>query len=90
MIGSPNLIYCFVHLGMLGELPRFFLAPSEVVAAHCSSVHAEWVAAGPEDKRKLRMSTTIRNFWFYDDENGYENDWGILERKLSQLDSPTT
>ena len=82
-IGNPNLVYCFVHLGEAGVLPRFFLVPSEVVADHCSKEHAEWVAASPEGKRELRLSTTIRNFWFYDDANSYENAWDLLERKLA-------
>ena len=82
-MGSPNLVYCFVHLGEVGVLPRFFLVPSEVVADHCSREHAEWVAASPEGKRELRLSTAIRNFWFYDDANSYENAWGLLERKLA-------
>lgn len=82
-IGSPNLVYCFVHLGEVGVLPRFFLVPSEVVAEHCSTEHAEWVAASPEGKRELRLNTAIRNFWFYDDANDYENDWALLEQKLN-------
>jgi hypothetical protein len=82
-IGSPNLVYCFVHLGEPGVLPRFFLVSSEEVAEHCSREHEEWIAAGPEEKREIRLNTSIRNFWFYDDENGYENDWGLLEQKLN-------
>jgi hypothetical protein len=29
------------------------------------------------------LNTTIHTFWFYADENGYENDWGLLEQKLN-------
>ena len=88
-IVSPNLVYCFVHLGEVGVLPRFFLVPSKVVAERCSSDHAEWVAASPEGKREARLNTSIRNFWFYDDENSYENDWALLERKLAPDEWPT-
>jgi hypothetical protein len=87
-IGSPNLVYCFVHLGKVGVLPRFFLVSSEVVAERCSRDHAEWVAASPEGRREVRLNTTIRNFFFYDDENGYENDWTLLERKLEPAEWP--
>ncbi|MCP9916245.1 hypothetical protein [Cyanobium sp. ATX 6F1] len=81
-IGAPNLVYCFVHLGEVGTLPRFFLVPSEVVAEQCSREHREWIAAGPEDRRTTRTDTAIRNFWFYNDENNYENNWEVLRCKL--------
>ncbi|WP_143593610.1 hypothetical protein [Synechococcus sp. 1G10] len=81
-IGAHNLVYCFVHLGTIGTLPRFFLVPSEVVAEDCSREHSDWISAGPEEKRTIRTDTTIRNFWFYDDDNDYENNWELLKQKL--------
>jgi hypothetical protein len=77
-------VYCFVHLGELGSLPRFFLVPSEVVSEQCSREHSEWVAAAPAEKKERRLDTSIRNFWFYDDQSSdYEARWDLLAQKLN-------
>ena len=35
-------------------------------------------------ENKRRLNTVMRNFWFYNDVNSYEDNWDLLAQKLGQ------
>ena len=75
-IKDENLIYCFVHISDADELPKFFLVPSIDVANQVRDGHASWLR---NNKGKVK-DNPMRNFRIeMDDQNGYENNWGIFQ-----------
>lgn len=80
---ANNLVYCFVFLNRVDEMPRFFLVPSEVVAEYLTKEHAYWLA---QPHKKKVKSTNIRAFRISLDATShglpaalYENKWELLD-----------
>lgn len=82
---EANLVYCFVHLGQSLKETRCFLFLSEYVAHLISTEHAEWAAAGKDEgTRAKQKATSLRQFWFYEDEAAaaHEDAWHLLKSAM--------
>jgi hypothetical protein len=49
-IFEKNLFYCFVNISKGGNVFRFFIVPSKVVANYVQSQHAYWLKKTPKGK----------------------------------------
>lgn len=72
---SPTLFYVLVNLGVLGDLPKFHVVPSKVVARAVRESHAAWRRkprrdGGEHGDSSLRV--------FYDIEGKYLDTWELL------------
>lgn len=72
---ADNLVYVFVNLKGLKELPDYHIVPSALVAEYCKRTHAEWLAK-PGRKGQLHNDGKIRNF--DDHSETYLSRWEIL------------
>jgi len=71
---DPNMLYCFVKLRGLDELPLFFVVRSQVVADYVKWQHEHWLSG--DEKRK---DTSMRKFRIpTEDPECYQNNWGHL------------
>lgn len=57
-ITRPNLWYCFVLITESTKITRFFIVPSEVVAAYVRAEHQLWL----KEENKIHNATPMRNF----------------------------
>ena len=75
-IDDENLIYCFVYLFDINELPKFFLVTSNFVAKYVKNQHEKWLATRPDPKKS---DTNMRKFRIKVSENeDFENNWDIF------------
>jgi hypothetical protein len=85
-VRDPSLFYCFVALKGVGELPRFFVAPSAYVAAYVREQHQFWLRT----QKSPGAPTSIRRFRIEEsDPLHFEGNFGLLEGKeipSNQLD----
>ncbi|MBK9002189.1 MAG: aspartate ammonia-lyase [Myxococcales bacterium] len=76
---SPTLFYVLVNLGGLGELPKFHIVPSKVVAKAVRESHEAW-------RRKPRRDGTAHKDnslrVFYDVDGKFLDRWDLLGLKL--------
>jgi hypothetical protein len=71
-----KLIYCFVYIENVTELPKFFLVPSKEVARYVKWEHNHWL----KSRKNEVQSTTMRNFRIeVNDPKGYCNNWEIFK-----------
>lgn len=75
-ISDPRLFYCLVHLEGIGQMPRFFIVPSEYVAVYVREQHLHW-----ERSRNYEVAkTAMRKFRIaVSDPLGFENNWKVFE-----------
>ena len=73
---ADNLFYVFVNLKGLNELPDFHIVPSKIVAEHCKTTHAEWLAA-PGRKGQKHNDSTMRKY--ADPDGQYLGRWDLLD-----------
>ncbi len=84
---DPNLFYCFVQLGALNELPKFFIVPSREVAGGIKKQHWQWLAS----KGRTKDVTTMRCFRIpIDDPNHYQDNWGVFQPVLGETESSSS
>lgn len=74
-IAESNLIYCFVYIESVEQLPIFFLVPSQEVAEYVKWQHEYWLstrekAVKDSDMRKFRIAI--------DDPNQFRDNWEIF------------
>jgi hypothetical protein len=74
---ADNLIYCFVHISDLQNLPKFYLVHSKIVSKYVKDSHQFWLdlrgdKVKDSDMRKFRIEIN--------GPNNYENNWGLLEK----------
>ena len=75
---DPRLFYCFVALQGLDQLPRFFVVPSEYVAAYVRQQHAYWLST----RVKPVAETSMRRFRIpMSDPLGFEGNWSVFADK---------
>lgn len=78
-ISEENLLYIFVNLNGLGELPDFYLVSSEEVAKSVRDGHENWLST-PGKKGQARTDTPMRMFL---SDGTHKNNWTLLENILS-------
>lgn len=80
-IKDERLFYCFVHLGRVDQLPRFFIVPSKDVASYVKRQHRKWMAyRGSDDE-----ITPMRRFRIpMDDPKRYLNNWMVFKKSSNQ------
>ena len=73
---DPNLIYCFVYLAGLDQLPKFFIVPSRKVAEYMKKQHKKWLNA---PHKKPVKDTEKRMFRIEEsDPSRYEDNWELF------------
>lgn len=72
---SPTLFYVLVNLGVLGELPKFHVVPSKVVARAVRESHAAWRGTPRRDGSEHGESS-LRVF--HDRKGAYLDRWELL------------
>ena len=73
-IVDENLVYCFIKLLDVGQLPLFFLVDSHSVAKYVKWQHEYWLST--DSKRK---DSDMRQFRIpVEDPEGYQNNWKLL------------
>lgn len=80
-IAEDNLVYVFVNLKELNELPDFHVVPSKIVAQQVKEGHAQWLRT-PGKKGQKHKDTSMR--MFVDSKDKFKNSWNILEELLSE------
>ena len=80
-IRDDRLFYCFVCLGAIDELPKFFIVPSKHVASYVRKQHKQWLAS-----REAKVEvTTMRRFRIeVTDPNGYQDNWKVFGKSSNQ------
>lgn len=74
-VPTGDLIYCFVMLGRLDELPKFFLVPAAEVAQYVRWEHREWLKA-----KDGRNENTMRVFRIEEhDPKSYRDHWTLFD-----------
>ena len=73
---SNNHFYVLVALGELNKRSDFYIVPSEVVAGHVSSNHANWLKGKKRDGTS-RKDSSIRKF--SDHEDRYLEAWHLRD-----------
>ncbi len=76
---APTLFYVLVNLGALGELPKFHVVPSKIVAKAVRQLHAAWLRKPRRDGSEHENSS-LRVF--YDVEGKFLDKWDLLGLKL--------
>ena len=77
---SPDLLFLFVDLGHIDEIPDFYIVPSGIVADYCKSKTADWINATSGEQKQKREKLAMRKF--RDKENKYLNRWDFLGLKI--------
>ena len=72
---SDSLFYVFVNLNGTAAQPTYHVVPSKIVADHCRTSHAEWLAT-PGRKGQIHNDSDMRNFADHHDK--YLNAWHLL------------
>ncbi len=71
-----NLVYCFIKLRNVSELPLFFIVPSKDVAEYVRWQHQYWLATN-----KSLKDSSMRQFRIpVEDPEKYEGNWALLEK----------
>lgn len=85
-IRDDNLLYCFVCLGDINEMPKFFIVPSKDVATYVRWQHRFWLKS-----RGMKTDvTTMRRFRIpIHDPEGYLNNWKAFGNPSNQAVHPT-
>ena len=74
-IVDTNLIYCFVYIENVNQLPLFFLVPSNRVARYVKQQHEYWLST----RTKSVKDTSMRKFRIeVDDPDNYRDNWEIF------------
>lgn len=72
---DSNLIYCFIKLREVTELPQFFIVPSKDVAEYVRWQHQYWLSTN-----ESRMDSNMRQFRIpVEDPKRYEGNWALFE-----------
>ncbi len=72
---DPNLVYCFIKLREVTELPQFFIVPSKDVAEYVRWQHQYWLSTN-----KSRIDSNMRQFRIpVEDPKRYEGNWALFE-----------
>lgn len=77
---SDNLIYIFVNLNDVNDMPSYYIVSSKDVAEYIKLNHQNWLAS-PNKKGGEHKDNPIRKF--SDFEGVYHNNWDIIKEKLS-------
>ncbi len=73
-IKDPNMLYCFVKLRGIDELPLFFIVQSKVVAEYVKWQHEHWLSSGEN-----RKDTSMRKFRIpVEDPDKHQNNWNLF------------
>ena len=73
---SPDYFYVFVTFKELKKRARFYIVPSEIVAATISKNHRAWLKGTKKDGEQ-RKDTPMRRFRISEN-SGYEDAWGTM------------
>jgi hypothetical protein len=76
---EDNLVYIFVNLKELNELPEYYIVQSKIVADQIKNSHKKWLLQ-PGKKVQLHKDTPMRKFRDKNDE--YKDRWEIIEKLL--------
>jgi len=79
-LSEDNLVYVFVNLKELNELPDFYVVSSKEVAQHVKDGHRQWLDT-PGIKGQKHTDTSMR--MFQDENDKYKGKWDIIEKLLS-------
>lgn len=73
-VSAPDLVYCFVVLGLSDQLPKFFIVPAPEVAKYLKWEHKHWLDA------KRGKENDIRTFRIEEhDPKGYRDKWALFD-----------
>jgi len=73
---ESNLIYCFVYIQCLEQLPIFFLVPSQKVAKYVKWQHEYWLST----RMRAVKDTNMRKFRIpIDDPDNFRDNWEIFQ-----------
>ena len=78
-LSEDNLVYVFVNLKKLNELPEFYIVPSKVVAKQVEEGHEEWLHTSAKSGKKHK-DTSMR--MFRDPDDKFKDKWDIIEELL--------
>ena len=76
-IRDDRLFYCFVYLGDIDELPKFFIVPSKKVAAYVRKEHRRWRESRTH---KVAQTTLRRSRIPVQDPEGYLMNWNVFKK----------
>ena len=79
-LNEKNLVYIFVNLKSLDELPDFYIVPSKIVAKYVKEDHTNWLKT-PGKKGQKRKDNPMR--MFRDEGDEYKGKWNIIGKLLS-------
>lgn len=72
---DESIVYVFVMLKSLVELPEYYIVPSNVVANYIYTTHREWLSQKGK-KGQVRKDSEVRKF--KDMEKKYKGRWDLL------------
>lgn len=76
---SDNLVYIFVNLNGISEMPNYYIVSSKDVSKFIKHNHQNWLSS-PNKKGGDHNDNPIRKF--SDLEGAYHNKWDIIQQKL--------
>lgn len=77
---DKNIIYVFVNLGDLNNIPTYYIAGSHDVAKSIKKDHCKWLKA-PGKKGQQHNDCEMR--MFRDEKDKHKNAWHIIENALT-------
>jgi hypothetical protein len=78
-LAEDNFIYVFTNLKELGQLPDYYIVPSQIVAKYVKKEHKEWLNT-PGKNGQAHRENDMR--MFRDENEEFKNKWEIFELLL--------